>query len=133
MTKGRLLVIDDEPDLRDVLVTLLENEASEIVLAANGAEAISQLESQSFEAILSDERMPKKSGLDVLRWLRHRGRDTPFVIHTGYGSRQLYAEAEALNAFGIIEKPWTEETLVTTVRKALELGVALKKAVPVRS
>ncbi len=124
MKVGRLLVIDDEPDLRDVLVALLESEAAEIAIASNGAEAICRLETEVFDAILSDERMPKKTGMEVLRWLRERGQNTPFIIHTGYGSRQLYLDAKALKVFGIIEKPWTEETLVTTVRKALEQGVA---------
>lgn len=118
-----LLIIDDEEDLREVLCALLEDVVSEIITCANGAEACAVLEQRSFDAILSDEKMPKKTGMDVLRWLRARGDHTPFIIHTGFGHSDMKAEALNLGVFAFVDKPWDEKHLIQTVTEALEAKV----------
>ncbi|MBC7371286.1 MAG: response regulator, partial [Bdellovibrionaceae bacterium] len=124
--RGRLLIIDDESELRDVLVALLEDCVEDIVQAANGLEAMDILAEQSFDAILSDEKMPRKSGLEVLKWLRDRGTQTPFIIHSGFSHRDLISEASRLGVFAIIDKPWDENMLIQTVCDAIDNGLAKK-------
>lgn len=126
--KGRLLIIDDESELREVLVDLLSEHASEIKQASNGLEGIDLLKTNTFDAVLSDEKMPKKSGLEVLKWMRENDINTPFVIHTGYGQKEMVLEAQRLGAYAFIDKPWDENALITTVQKALLSGMEQQKA-----
>lgn len=125
--KGRLLIIDDESELREVLIALLEDTTSEIKQASNGLEGISLLKSYKFDAVLSDEKMPKSSGLDVLKWMRENGLNIPFIIHTGYGQKNIIAEAKRLGVYAFIDKPWDERTLIKTVQKALLSGMEQHK------
>lgn len=124
--RGRLLIIDDESELRDVLIALLEDCVEEISEAANGLEAMEILTHKKFDAILSDEKMPRKSGLEVLKWLRDRGADTPFIIHSGFSHVDLIPEASRLGVFAIIDKPWDENMLIQTVCNAIDNGLAKK-------
>ena len=124
--QGRLLIIDDESELRDVLIALLEDCVQDIVEASNGLEALEILAKQEFDAILSDEKMPRKSGLEVLKWLREQGSDTPFIIHSGFSHQDLISEGSRLGVFAIIDKPWDENTLIQTVCDAIENGLAKK-------
>lgn len=126
-SKGRLLIIDDESELREVLTALLEDSASEIKLAANGIEGINMLKSESFDAVLSDEKMPKKSGLEVLKWMRENGLQIPFIIHTGYGQKEIVQEAKRLGVYAFIDKPWDERALIKTVQDALRSGMGQNK------
>jgi DNA-binding NtrC family response regulator len=124
---GRLLIIDDEPDLREVLIALLEDSVLNITEAANGVDAIEILAKEKFDAILSDEKMPRKSGLEVLRWLRENDIQTPFIIHSGFRHKDMATEATRLGAFAFIDKPWDEKILMETVRNAINAGLAKKK------
>ncbi|HEX7673467.1 MAG TPA: response regulator [Bdellovibrio sp.] len=125
--KGRLLIIDDESELREVLIALLEDTTGDICQAANGAEGIQMLQNEKFDAVLSDEKMPKKSGLDVLKWMRENNINTPFIIHTGYGQKEMVQEAQRLGVFAFIDKPWNEHHLIQTVQKALQSGQESRK------
>ena len=124
--RGRLLIIDDEAELREVLIALLEDYIFEIVQASNGMDGIDILASQNFDAILSDEKMPKKSGLEVLKWIREKGMSTPFIIHSGYRHKEMVSEANRLGAFAFIDKPWDENKLIQTVCDANDVGLAKK-------
>lgn len=124
--KGRLLIIDDESELREILSSLLEESASEIHQAANGLEGINLLKAHAFDAVLSDEKMPKKSGLEVLKWMRESGLQIPFIIHTGYGQKEMVQEAQRLGVYAFIDKPWDERTLISTVERALRSGLQQK-------
>ncbi len=125
--KGRLLIIDDESELLEVLAALLEDSTSEIHRANNGLEGINMLKHQTFDAVLSDEKMPKKTGLDVLKWMRENGLKTPFIIHTGYGQKDMVLEAQRLGVYAFIDKPWDEKKLILTVQNALKTGMEQQK------
>ncbi|WP_413586986.1 response regulator [Bdellovibrio sp. HCB274] len=124
---GKLLIIDDEEDLREVLTAILEDSAGQIDTAANGIEGIEKLKSNHYDAILSDEKMPKKSGLEVLKWMRENNINTPFIMHTGYGQKDIIQEAQKLGVFALIDKPWNEKKLIETVKTALQTGTATPK------
>lgn len=126
-TKGRLLIIDDEFELLEVLSALLEDCTSEIHRANNGIEGIDLLKMHQYDAVLSDEKMPKKSGLEVLKWMRENGLNIPFIIHTGYGQKEMVLEAQRLGVYAFVDKPWDENALIGTVKKALKTGMEQQK------
>ncbi|WP_413560711.1 response regulator [Bdellovibrio sp. HCB209] len=124
---GKLLIIDDEEDLREVLTVILEDSAQQIDTAANGIEGIEKLKTGHYDAVLSDEKMPKKSGIEVLKWMRENGINTPFIMHTGYGQKDIMQEAQRLGVFALIDKPWDEKKLIKTVETALQSGTSEPK------
>ncbi len=84
--KGLVLVVDDELDIREGLETLLQLEGYRVDLAANGLEGQRKIESHAYDLVLLDLMMPDRSGMDVLREVRGRDRETPIFMITAYGS-----------------------------------------------
>lgn len=118
---GLLLIVEDDDDFREVLVNYLTG-CCEIEVAANGLEASQLIENKVYDAILSDIKMPKMNGLQLLEWLRNKNYKTPFVVLTGFGDKQLALQALSLGAYQFLDKPPQEEELKETIIKALELG-----------
>lgn len=125
--EGILLVVDDEPDLREILGMMLEPIAAQVRVAPDGREALRLLESERIDAVLSDINMPGMSGLELLAQARAGGFSTPFVMLTAFGDRENMREALRLGATDFLDKPFGHETLLETVGKALALGVAARK------
>ncbi len=101
-SRGRILVIDDEPDIRESLEALLSEEGYHVELAANATEGLKRLESSSYDLVLLDLMMPDKSGMQVLEEIRARDRETPIFLITAYGSvrgRRGRAEARRQRLF----------------------------------
>src|SRR3982750_2472833 len=87
--RGRILVIDDEPDIRDSLEALLSSEHYRVELAANATEGLKRLETGSYDLVILDLMMPDKSGMQVLEEVRQRDRETPIFMITAYGSIEV--------------------------------------------
>lgn len=126
MSEFRLLIVDDEEDLRDVLAHQLKALGAEIETAENGRVALEKVKSNQYDAILSDISMPEMNGLELLSRIREAGIDTPFVFITGYGDKVKAVEALRLGAFDFLEKPWEPERLRSAVRSALDYGSKLR-------
>jgi len=120
--RGRLLIVDDETDIREILRESLSDHVDLIFDAGNGEEALEKLKTVSVHAILSDINMPKMNGLEFLRNLRKMGKSTPFIVLTGFGDKQMAIEALRLGAFDFLEKPWKETDIIDVVDRAVELG-----------
>src|ERR1700733_5981243 len=88
-SRGRVLVIDDEPDIRESLETLLTSENYRVELAANATEGLKRLEGSPFDLVLLDLMMPDKSGMQVLEEVRLRDQETPIFLITAYGSVEV--------------------------------------------
>ena len=116
----RLLVVDDEEVIRDVLETLLAREGYEVTTAADGTEAIAVFETEPFDVVLLDLMLPDRSGLEVLRELRRRDADAVIVIVTAYSSIEGAIEAMREGAFHYIPKPFQNEEVLLTVHKGAE-------------
>jgi two-component system, NtrC family, response regulator PilR len=101
----RLLVIDDEPDLRTLYELTLLREGYELASAETVAEALSLLASERFRVVISDMRLPDGSGLDVLAWLEREGRSERTIVITAYGSAENAVEALKAGAFDYLTKP----------------------------
>ena len=98
ISKGRILVVDDEPDIRESLEVLLRMEGYDVDLARDGGEGLDKLESSTYDLVLLDFMMPDRSGMDVLRVIRDRDRVTPIFMITAYGSLEVAVQALKLGA-----------------------------------
>jgi len=118
-TKGRVLVVDDEADLRDVIRGLLAAEGYEVSTAASGVEALRLLGAHPFDVVTMDLRMPGMSGRDTLAELRRIAPDLVSVVVSGYSTPEDDAAVRALGAYDVIAKPFDIDRLVTTVAGAM--------------
>ncbi len=101
----RVLVIDDEPDLRTLYELSLLREGYRVDTAADVAEALAQLDAQRYDAVISDMRLPDGSGLDVLRRLKTQARAERCIVITAHGSAENAVEALKSGAFDYLTKP----------------------------
>lgn len=125
---GTILIVDDEPDLREALSVYLERLGTRIVTAENGAAALERLRAGDVDAVLSDINMPVKTGLQLLREAREAGMDVPFVFITAYVERDYMLEAIRWGAMDFVEKPFGAPSVAAVMAKALRLGLALRRA-----
>src|SRR5215468_5072070 len=123
----RILVADDEPNLRRVLTAILQREGYEVVLATDGEEALALLD-PTIAAVITDLRMPRRDGMDVLRQTVADYPDIPVIIITAHGSVDSAVEAVKLGAFDYIEKPFEQEQIRIVVEKAVRQSEAQRKA-----
>ena len=118
--KPRILVIDDEPAIRDSLRMVLEYEGYEVLQAATGDEGVKLVERESPDLVFLDIKMPGMDGMEVLQKLRHMVENTPIVVFSGHGTINAAVEATRLGAFDFIEKPLDTNRLMVTVRNAVD-------------
>ena len=102
--KRTLLVVDDEPGQRQFVSGSLSKEY-DIVTAANGLEATQLLAHRSFSLVITDERMPGMSGIELIRWMQEKSPETPVIVLTAYGSVETAVEAIKLGAEEYLTKP----------------------------
>jgi two-component system response regulator PilR (NtrC family) len=105
MSTFRLLVVDDEPDLRTLYELTLLREGYEIDSAGSVAEALEQLQARNYSAVITDMKLPDGSGLAVLRWLEQAGRPEKAIVITAFGSAENAVEALKAGAFDYLTKP----------------------------
>jgi two-component system, NtrC family, nitrogen regulation response regulator NtrX len=118
--KPRILVIDDEPAIRESLRMILEYEGYDCVLAATGQEGLALVERESPELVFLDIKMPGMDGLEVLQRIRASHDALPVVMISGHATVSTAVEATRLGAFDFIEKPLASERVLVTVRNALD-------------
>ena len=118
-TKGRVLVIDDEADIRESLETLLGLEGYSVDQAQNATEGLHKLETRGYDLVLLDLMMPDRSGMEVLREVRERDRDTPIAMITAYGSVEAAVDALKSGATDYFSKPWDNEKLVIEIERMI--------------
>jgi DNA-binding NtrC family response regulator len=110
-----LLVIDDEPGIRDSLEMLLSSEGYSVELAENAAAGMQRLERRPFDVVLLDMMLPDRSGLEVLREIRAASPTLAVLMITAYGSVENAVEAMRLGATNYITKPWDNARLVAEI------------------
>jgi DNA-binding NtrC family response regulator len=117
---ARLLLVDDDEAACRLLSEVLERDAYRVVSALSADEAIAKLEDEGpFDAVLTDLRMPQKSGLDLLRFLRNRDPDALVLVLTAFGDAAAAAEAIRAGAYDFISKPYDISRLRETLGRAL--------------
>jgi two-component system nitrogen regulation response regulator NtrX len=118
--KGRLLVVDDERSIRDVLAQVLGYEGYQVQVAASGGEALSLYREQPYDLVLLDVKMQGIDGLDTLAQLRQQEPDVRVVMISGHGTIATAVQAVKDGAFDFLEKPLDSDRLLVTVERALE-------------
>jgi len=126
MHTAKILVADDEQNLRRVLVAMLRRDGHEVVQAASGVEAIERL--ADVDVVITDLRMPGADGMEVLRTASKTFPQVPVIMITAYGSVGQAVEAIKAGAFDYIEKPFEQDSIRTIVDKAIGQAAANRMA-----
>lgn len=118
---GKILIVDDEASVRRLLVSVFKRNGYETVEAAGGLDAVTQVESQEYDLVLLDIKMPDMDGMTALEKIKSISPDTPVVMITGYGSVESAVKALTLGAFYYITKPFENfEELLDIVESAMD-------------
>ncbi|MBI5639879.1 MAG: response regulator [Nitrospirae bacterium] len=120
MKKASILIIDDEGIVRTSCSRALSPEGYEVKTAQNGIEGLKMLETERFDLVLTDLKMPDMDGIEVLGKIKEKWPGTEVVIITGYQTVDTAVKAIKLGAFNYIEKPFTPDALLAAVAEALE-------------
>ena len=127
-----ILVVDDDPDIREVLKDRLESLGYNVFSGASGVEALELLEKQNPQIVLLDIEMPEMSGLEALKEIRKRQIDITVVMITAHGTIERAVEAIRQGAYDFIPKPFEPDHIALIVQRALERE-RLKRGVEVLS
>jgi len=118
--KSRILVVEDEKNLREVLRILLEGEGYQVDLAGDGAEGLGLLERDVFDLIITDIKMPGADGFQILRKSQEVTPEPLVIMTTAFGTTESAVEAMKLGAYDYIHKPFKIDEIRLVVRRALE-------------
>jgi DNA-binding NtrC family response regulator len=133
MMPAYLLVVDDEPDIRQLLKDILEDEGFEVSVAENADAARHARRTRRPDLILLDIWMPDTDGISLLKeWAEGGGQDIPVVVMSGHGTVETAVEATRLGAYDFIEKPLSIAKLLLTVRRALETAQLKQENISLR-
>jgi two-component system response regulator AtoC len=116
----RILIADDEESIRHVLVTLLEERGYEARSVSDGEEALRELSSRDYDALLTDVRMPKLDGLGLVRAAQAKEPQLTIIVMSAYGSHELAIEAMKAGAYDYLPKPFRPDEVLLVLRKAEE-------------
>ncbi|MDP1858104.1 MAG: response regulator, partial [Gemmatimonadaceae bacterium] len=134
MTRApRVLIADDQPDILEALRLLLKGEGYVVESARSPLEVLEAIRSREFDAVLADLNYTRdttsgREGLDLLQQVVGLEATLPIVVMTAWASIDSAVEAMRRGAHDYVEKPWDNSRLLATVRRAIELGRALRRA-----
>lgn len=117
---AKLLIVDDDLSLREFLTIFLRREGHEVETAANGLKALEMLENDRFDLAMTDIRMPRMDGLELLEAARQRGIETQIVVMTAFSSTDTALDAMRKGAYDYITKPFKLEEVKLVIQKCLE-------------
>ena len=117
---NKILVIDDEQSMRDFLSIMLKKEGYDVVAAEAGADALKAVQTEIFDLVISDVKMPGLDGIDVLRTVKELSPETVVIMITAYASAETAVEAMKLGAYDYITKPFKVDEIKLIIQKALE-------------
>ncbi len=127
--QGRVLIVDDDRSVREMLRKVLEYENYEPAEAEDGPAALKALAGGEFDAMLLDIRMPGMDGMEVLKKVVEEHPQVPVIMISGHGTISTAVEATKLGAFDFFEKPLDRDRILLTLRNAVSAGrLAAEKA-----
>jgi two-component system response regulator PilR (NtrC family) len=129
---SRVLVVDDEQSMRNMLAIALQQEGYEVVTAEDGEAARREIEARSVDLIVSDIRMPGLDGIEVLRFAREHAPETEVILVTAHASTDSAVEALRLGAYDYVTKPFDIDELKLSVRRALEVKTLRRENVDLK-
>ncbi len=120
MKKKNVLIVDDDPDVLTMLEGLLKKLEYNPYVAANGEEAVRVIDSNKIDVVVSDLVMPEMNGMELLKRVKSRKGDIPFVMITGHPSIETAVEAIQKGAYDYLTKPFQAEEVRIKIDRALE-------------
>jgi len=120
MSKGSILVVDDESEIREGLELLLQSEGYQVSSAETAMSGLAQLEERPFDLLLLDVSLPDRNGIDMLKDIHRQDPHLPIVLITAYGSIEMARAAFKSGAMDYITKPWSNDELLAQVSQAVE-------------
>jgi DNA-binding NtrC family response regulator len=138
MSKGSILVVDDESEIREGLELLLKTEGYQVSIAETGQSGLTRLGERPFDLLLLDVSLPDRNGIEMLKEIRLQDPYLPIVLITAYGSIEMARAAFKNGAMDYITKPWSNDELLAQVAQAVEArklreeNVQLKRALKQR-
>jgi len=117
--QAHLLVVEDDPEMRDLLRKVLEKEGYAVSVAPGTREAIASLSEARFDLVVTDLVMPGNGGLEILRVIREGNPAFPVIIITAFGDWGSYSQALEMGAAAFISKPLRMAELITAIHAAL--------------
>ena len=128
MTKAKILIIDDEEDIRESLTDILKDEGYEIIVAENALKAKEIKSKFRFDLILLDIWMPDCDGISLLKqWAKDKEINCPVIMMSGHGTIDTAIEATKIGAFDFLEKPISLQKLLKTISLALKKSIHINK------
>lgn len=119
-SKGKILIIDDEKAIRSTIKEILEFEEFEVKEAEDGIVGLEQISREKFDIILSDVKMPKLDGMELLHLAREKSPESVFIVMSGHGTIDTAVEAVKQGAFDYLAKPIDLNRLLVSIRNALD-------------
>ncbi|MEW6543529.1 MAG: sigma-54 dependent transcriptional regulator [Nitrospirota bacterium] len=116
----KILIVDDEQSMRDVLSIMLKRAGYGVTVAADGEEAIAQLDKEIFDLVITDLKMPKVGGMEVLKAVKEASPDTVVLVITAFASTETAVEAMKRGAYDYLSKPFQIDEVQLIIRNALE-------------
>jgi len=117
----RILVIDDEPNMLRLLKTVITDKTDyEVATTNNSLEVPKLLQDEHFDLVITDLKMPLVDGMDVIEITKRTDPNIPIIIITAYGTIETAEEAVQKGAYDFITKPFRRETILITIKRALE-------------
>jgi len=118
----RILIVDDDPEMRRLLVDFLEGEGFLVDQATDGAETLRRIREEHFESVVLDKNLPGESGLDMLPRLRAMIPNTPVILITAFGDERTCEEAFTRGVYDVLLKPFDMDDLLHVLRQARDYG-----------
>lgn len=126
--KKRVLVVDDEPGILDLLADVLLASGYEVTLAMNGQKAMVTLTQNRFDLVISDIHMPEWNGFDLLRWMKRTGRGEKVIVMTGSAEHPSVADGKMYPVEALLRKPFRIPVFLETVEALLrEEGIETER------
>ncbi len=129
MQTQKVLVVEDDPGVRAMLAQTLDRSGYDVQSAVDGSEALSKIRGNQFSLVITDVRLPKVNGLQLLDEIKQSTPQVPVIVITGYGSVQNAVEAMQVGASDYLLKPFSTEALQAAISRA---GIALKESTAVQ-
>src|SRR5215212_5737836 len=129
---AKIIIIDDEPAMVEVIVTLCREKGHQVYPFNSGTRAMDQLEAIQPQVVIADIKMETITGFDVLRHIREHHRQTAVILITAYASVETAVEAMKMGAYDYVTKPFKIDELQMTVQRALDYQAALRENIYLR-
>ncbi len=126
MSKGKILVIDDEEIIRNLFIDMLEGEGYEVVTVADGEEGFQEAMNNDYDLIISDIMLPGDDGLKIIKHIKNNDPDAMIIAISGAGTFEILQEALHIGVFDYVSKPFDVEKILFAVRRAISSSHLIK-------